>query len=456
MLLYSQDSELRCIKTLTDPEIPERVRSTLLGKLTSEHFFYPPCKAAHKRIATIAKKRFEIMDFEDLVADPSLEEDFRDLLNDSDAKPCRSKKSVNKLVERLIEYKRIRIVYNMANDALDNLDSEKLDIELLLDKITDQIVGARRDNTDEQHIVRIGAKGNADELVSDVLNRVAEELIKTGFAEYDDKNGGLPEEGVMIIAATTSGGKTAVLMNLMVNLYLLAKKKVLRVSLEMGDRQEMARFLSNVSKVPFYKIKQHKLSLKEKQRIKQEYKKFKKFGRKHGCQFDTVSPTRNMTIDDVFRMVKPYQYDVIGIDYISLLDGVDVDNQWQALSAIARDAKIFSRENKCLVILLCQLDDESDKLRYSKGIKEHADVMWQWNYSKQEQRELKVLPVKVGKARDGELFGFELQEKFECMRVESMSSDRGEYGNSSSEVDVSGSSSDDDSPEEQHNDYALE
>lgn len=196
----------------------------------------------------------------------------------------------------------------------------------------------------------------------------------------------------------------------------------------MGDKQEMQRLLARISGVHFWKIKQNKLSPKDKQLINKAYEKFKQHGIDNSCVFSSISPTRSMRIDDALRAVKPYGYDVIGIDYVSLLEGVDEDNQWRVLSSIVRDCKVFSRETKCLVIVLCQLDAETDRLRYSKGMKEHADVMWAWNYTKKEQRELKVLPINVDKARDGELFGFELAERFEVMTVENMVDDGSSYG----------------------------
>lgn len=434
MQLYSQDMELRCIATLTSSKIPESVRSTLLGKLSKEFFHYPPCAAAFNRIDVIARKRFEIVDYADLLEDPALEEDFRDILRDSDIKRCKSKKQINRMIDSLDSYRKIRIVYEAANGALDRIEGDSLDIDSLLDDITTRITKARRDINEEDQFVTIGKRGNADELVHDVLNTVVDPMIKTGFSKYDDRNGGLPEEGVMIIAATTSGGKSTVLMNLLVNLYLLSKKRVGRISLEMGDKQEMQRLLARLSGVKFWKIKQNKLSPKEKQRIEKAFAEFNEFGEKNDCVFTSISPTRGMDIDDALRMVKPYGFDVLGIDYVSLLEGVDEDNQWRVLSSIVRQCKVFSRENKCLVIVLCQLDADTDRIRYSRGMKEHADVMWSWNYSKKEQREIQVLPLNVDKARDGELFGFELGERFDVMMVENIEGEPG-YGDEEDEVD---------------------
>lgn len=460
MQLYSQDMEIRCIVTLTNSKIPEEIRSTLLGKLSKDFFHYPPCAAAFNRIDVLARKRYELIDISDLLEDPALEEDFRDILRDTDVKSCKNKKTINRMLESLDTYRKIRIVYDVANNALEDIEGDSVDVDKLLDTIGEKLTRARRDIGEEDQFVIIGKNNNADDLVNTVLTRVVDQLIKTGFTKYDEKNGGLPEEGVMILAATTSGGKSTILMNLLVNLYLQSNKRVGRISLEMGDLQEMQRLLSRISSVPFWKIKQNKMSPKEKQRIKKAYEKFKQHGIDNDCVFTSISPTRGLRIDDALRMVKPFGFDVIGIDYVSLLEGVDEENQWRVLSSIVRQCKVFSRETKCLVIVLCQLDADTDRLRYSRGMKEHADVMWSWNYTKKEQRELRILPIGVDKARDGELFTFDLGERFDIMTAENIEGGSGYGDDDTPEEDIdldsdSSKDSSDDEDEEETDDYAL-
>lgn len=459
MQLYAQDMELRCIATLGSNAIPERIRSTLLGKLSKDFFHYPPCATAFQRIDVLAKRRFEIVDLADLIEDPALDEDYRDILRDMDVRPCKNKKQIDRMLDRLDEYRKIRIVYDLASGALDSIEDDKLDVDALLDKITDSITKARRDIEDEDQFVHMGDGDNSDELVHDVLHSTVEELIHTGYTAYDSRNGGLPIEGVMLLASTTSGGKSTMLMNLLINLYLQSNRKVCRVSFEMGDKQEMSRFLCRVSGVPFWKFKQKKLSPKEKQRVQQAHKEFNQHGKKNKCRFSTVTPRRSMRFDDVMRMVKPFGYDVIGIDYVNLLDGVDGDDQWRKLDKVIKQAKGASRQLKCLIIVLAQLNDESDGLKFAKSMKDHVDVMWKWNYAKKEQRELRVLPIHVDKARDGEIFSFDLGERYDIMKVENLA-DGGAYGDDDDDDESDGLSDSDLNEEredvsEEEDDYVL-
>lgn len=418
MLLYSRDAELKCIATLTNPEVTEPKRLAFMGRLSKDFFHYPPCEAAFNRIDKHVKRKFSLIDFDDLVEDPALQEDFRDQLKEIEVTPSRSKKSMDRLFDNLDTYRKVRALYSAVEKASLLFEQDSIeDIDGELDKLSTDIARARRDVGTEQRLMVVGKGKNSEEVFERVMNKDREPLLPTGYVDYDKVNGGIPEEGVFLIAATTSGGKSTVLLNLLTYFYRHLNKSVCRVSLEMGDDQELTRMLSNWSGVPLKKIKRNNMSMQERKRVKRAWKEFNRHGRKNKVKFVSLSPDRGMTIHEVFRMTKPFGFPVVAIDYVGLLEGVDVDNQWQVLNAITREAKIYSREAKCLVIILAQLDDTSEKLRYSKGMKEHVDVMWKWNYAKQEQRDLRILPIVVDKARDGELFTFSLEERFDVMQA---------------------------------------
>jgi hypothetical protein len=169
MQIYSQELELKCIKTLTAHKIPEAIRSTLLGKLTREFFHYPPTTAAFNRINVIARKRFTLVDFVDLVNDPALAQDFRDTLHDSDAEVCHSKQSIKTMLESLDRYRKLRILTGSATAILDKIESDDaVNIDKLLDEAATSIAHARKDLEAEDEFVIIGENGNAEDLVHSV------------------------------------------------------------------------------------------------------------------------------------------------------------------------------------------------------------------------------------------------------------------------------------------------
>ncbi len=371
----------------------------------------------------MAQKRSMILSYDDLVEDPAIDEEFRDILREGRRKPVRDMESAQILFGTLDKYKKSRALYFMAKSVIEALKEPKIDLESLTEGVTDTLTKIiSRENTADQIRV-IGKDANSLELFEEALDTEDESLYKTGYTEFDDKNGGLPSEGVFLMAATTSGGKSALRMNLMKNMYLLNAIDVATVSLEMNAKKETRRLLSNLTGIEYWKFVRKSLSGEERRQAKLEWRKLHKFGVKNDCKYSLLCPTRGLSIHQLLTLMKPYKYKAIAIDYISLLDDGGQKDQWKLLADITRECKVFSGETGCLVVLLAQLDSDDDRVRYSKGILENADNAWIWNYSKQEQRDLHILPIKQLKARDQELFPFDLRENFGSMQVLNLDDD---------------------------------
>lgn len=419
------------IRTLVDSPVDERWRFSILGKLSEDHFHLEPTRMAIARIRKLSAESQALPSWEDLLCDPVLDDDLRQTLKDEKPKKYKTLKKMESCYRNLEKYRQIRQLFFSCKDTILALSEKSIDINDVAANHADQLtkVYSMDSDIEEQTLTLGDASDGMDDYVDQVLNSPAEKMLKTGFAHHDKINGGLPTSGVMIMASTTSGGKSVTSMNLGYNMYMLNDIDIVRVSLEMMKEQEFKRFMSRLSGVPFWKIKQDKLSDREKLKIKKTIKSFhtnphhkdpwigkRKFKRKG--KFSTITPATGMTMENLLNMLKPFKFGVTIIDYIGLLEGMSGDRQWMNLSDAVYHAKNYSKSTGSLVMILCQLSEE-DKLRYSKGMKEHADVMWQWNYSTPEVRATKQLPIEVTKARDGELMEFPLNEDFECMRVTS-------------------------------------
>jgi replicative DNA helicase len=422
--LFSQKSEIALLKTITDEGTSEKLRAAMLGRVDLSFFHTPYVKRAFKRVLTLTEKRQIVPSWDDLIEDPSFSSEVRSFLKDSTEVPIEGKARIKKTIARLDNYRKLRLLYETTKDAVAYFDRDELDPDELADRISQNLANTRKNFSTEHKIWKFGKGGNAKALVRKTLHEPKEKMYLTGFTEYDERNGGLPTSGVLILAGTTSGGKSVLANNLMNNMCLLNKGlKASKVTLEMTDEQEMNRVMAMITGMPFWKFKHDKMTKKEKVEVEQRLKAWERKLKKNESTFSFTSPDTSMSIEDCLAMYKPYGYNMIVLDYISLLEGVDDDNQWRKLSAIARQAKMFTKATGCLFVILCQLDSSSNELRYSKGIREHADVMWAWNYTSEEQRALKVLPVKIAKARDGELFNLDLKDEFEIMRVSNLDSD---------------------------------
>src|SRR5690606_38146418 len=414
MQLHSDSAELRALLSITNERIKEDKRTLWLGKLNAEMFHSPIYKRIFERVDKLARKRFTIVSFKSLLEDPTLDEDMRAMLKTTREKPCRNSKAWRETLETLSHYRKLRLLYFAAANVLDKMEESAVDMEALVSSLSGALSRVNSTSGEEEFFLHFGANDTSEAVVDSILNNEVIPRIKTGFRDYDERSGGFPESGVVILAATTSGGKSTLAMNICRYMYMENNLSTFRVTLEMQDLQETQRLLSHLTKIPLKKFTQAKLTVTDKALIKKKYNEFRAHGKKHGINYTTFSPKANMTMDSTIRTAKPFGYKVLVVDYVGLLDDEGKD-QWRALMDAARVAKNYSRETGALVILLAQLDDDSDKLRYSRGMKEHADVLWQWNYTKPEQRELRILPVVVAKDRDAELYSFELEERYDVM-----------------------------------------
>ncbi len=423
MEMRSMGLEVRALMTITNSNIEASKRMAMLGRVRKDHFSSDVTKKAYRRIAKLAESRGTVVDWEDILEDPNLGEDYRDTLEEHEAEPAKSLKGFEKLYVKLDSYRKRRHMLELAKDIHAKLEAEddEFDEDDFIQSLAENLASAKTSSKTNEKVWSFGGKkSNALKLAKQALYSPKESLYLTGFAEYDARNGGIPTSGVMLLGGSTSGGKSIIAQNLSDQLAQFNAAHVLTVTLEMTAEQHMNRHMSMVTGHDFSKIKQKKLSDREKKKILKEMREYDKRVRKSKGKVSFTSPTRGMTIDDVIYMTVPYNADICILDYVGLLEGMDEENQWRMLSAAVRKAKIHSQETGKLYIILVQFDSKHNQIRYSQGMKEHADVLWQWNYSDPEVRETGIIPVQIAKVRDGELFEMPLNEHFNVMKVESV------------------------------------
>lgn len=419
MDLASFSQEVRALQSLTDSSISYQRRMALLGRLTEGHFSTDVTRSAFKLVRRYSNTG-ELPEWDDLVEDPKLAEDAKDTLRDEDFKPIVAK-AHRRLVETLSKYKKRRDLKDIAAAIANGLkedESEEFDEDTLRQQAAGMLadVGAAAAQTRIYGIGK-GQHKSGIKFAQKVFESPAEQLYKTGFADYDSINGGFPTSGVILLAATTSGGKSALSMNLGYDIALLNGIDVQRVTLEMTAEQETKRMASMLSGVEFNKIKQGTLSKAEQRKILKVMEDCDNKLCAAGGSYSYLSPERGMDADDVMYLASSTGAHISIVDYVGLLNGIDAGNQAACLSEVVRKFKVHASITGKLYILLVQLDSESGKVRYSRAMVEHSDVLITWAYVDAEVRALKSLPLNVEKARDGELFSFDVPEAFAAMAV---------------------------------------
>ncbi len=205
--------------------------------------------------------------------------------------------------------------------------------------------------------------------------------ILTGFSIMDYYTCGMRPGEFLLVAGPTGGGKTIMLLNLAVNMYMgknpmpetfdklvefcdnnVWKKayNVLFISIEMFAEEVIDRVISNMASVDSLKFgKPREITKEEAERIKKAlyYWENSPFNLKVvECPRGVTMANIQSIYDDVSQEFVP---DVVVIDYL----GIMIDNEakteqdWEKLKNISEEMHEFARHNKVLVATGVQLTE---------------------------------------------------------------------------------------------------
>src|SRR5579885_1827091 len=250
--------------------------------------------------------------------------------------------------------------------------------------------------------------------------------IKTGYSYLDSVTDGLRDGELLLIGGESGAGKSMLLMNMALQMWLGSNtidmdesqftggNSVLYFSLEMPFKPCRNRVLSRLSNCPSKKIRAATLNQDEANKLK----KALRFVGKYNHQFEIVDIPRCATMESmelIFEEARAlYNPKVVVIDYLGLMDydgGKDMDD-WLKLGKIAEKVHEFARVHNCIVLSAVQLNrtkgaKEEDKIGLhrigrSALIMQNANIAVQIE-SRANEKEYPDMKYHVIKNRDGEL-----------------------------------------------------
>ena len=218
-------------------------------------------------------------------------------------------------------------------------------------------------------------KGAAD----DFKNRYVAKLkdpnfgigMPTGYSFLDFTLGGLRPSEMLLIGADTGGGKSMLLMNMAMNMWLQGNSidmerdfregaDILYFSLEMPFNDMQERVLARLGMIPQKGIRDAKLTDDEQKKLT----KCLKFVKQYPYDFEIVDIPRGATIetielifnDIVLTRKKPK---VMVVDYLSLMDYTRDENMddWLKLGKISEQLSEFARVHEIIMLSAVQLND---------------------------------------------------------------------------------------------------
>lgn len=188
-------------------------------------------------------------------------------------------------------------------------------------------------------------------LISNSAKRMMDKSmhIPTGFSDLDDATLGLHEGEVMIIAARPSMGKTALSINICLNISV--NEPVLYVSAEMTAQQLIERMIVSIAKVDSMKVRNNTLEASERGQLRWACEQLEERNI-HICDDSLIT---------VEKIREEWEFAgrprVVIVDYIQLMTSTNLSNSRnEDLGNIARELHGFAKDNKIALVVLCQLN----------------------------------------------------------------------------------------------------
>ena len=233
---------------------------------------------------------------------------------------------------------------------------------------------------------------NNAELLSNVFSELKQKSLNpslaglmSGFYELDSFTQGFQKSDLIIIAGRPSMGKTALALNVGLNIIKKLSLPVLFFSLEMSKEQLIYRLITTETSISNMRLKTGNLYKEDWTKLNETIKNFSTLP-------FFIDDTPDPTIQDIKMKIKKviFEQNQIGlviIDYLQLMQNskFKTENRSQELSQITRSLKNLAREFQVPIIALSQLsrsvENRTNKkpilsdLRESGSIEQDADVV---------------------------------------------------------------------------------
>lgn len=226
------------------------------------------------------------------------------------------------------------------------------------------------------------------EIVFEKLEQIAnpeaeEECLTTGLDKLDGfLNGGMTPSNFVVVGARPGAGKSAMLLSMAIAV-ASAGKRVLYISLEMGDGENALRTLTHVSGIAAQRFMQREdFCDKDLRRISDGITAYHLENIEHyAAAVCRVSDIRNLAV----RMKDQGDLAMVCVDYIGLLrPEKSLGSRVNEISQITRDLKALAMELNIVVVAAAQLNRDNAKsdrrpvlsdLRESGSIEQDANIV---------------------------------------------------------------------------------
>jgi len=313
--------------------------------------------------------------------------------------------------EKFLRRSIIQLGYKMVNTGyVTNISLEKL-----LNKLEIEMFNLTNE-------VKSQPTATSAQLLNNMFSELKEKFlnpklpgVSSGFTDLDDLTQGFQKSDFIILAGRPSIGKTALSLNIALNIIKSSRLPILLFSLEMSKEQIMYRILSLETNINSTRLKNGKLYQNDWIKLTKIIKILSKLP-------FFIDDTAELSIQDIRLKIKTIllkqtKIGVVIIDYLQLMQSSEFKNKnrVQELSYITRSLKNLAREFNIPIIALSQLSRNVDNridqkpilsdLRESGSIEQDADLvllLYRMKNTKVNQNEKSsILELIIAKHRNG-------------------------------------------------------
>ena len=312
--------------------------------------------------------------------------------------------------DKFIRRSLIKLGYEIINSGY----ITNIPLEIILNKLENKLFNLTNQTTTQK------LSNNAEllntiffDLKTKFLNSTVSNL-SSGFYDLDSLTQGFQKSDLIILAGRPSMGKTALGLNIALNIVKSSKCPILFFSLEMSKEQIIYRLLAMETNINQMKLKSGKLYQNDWIKLNKIIKILSKLP-------FFIDDSFNLSVQDIRSKIKTIIFEqnniaLIIIDYLQLMQNstLNTKNRVQELSEITRSLKSIAREFNIPIIALSQLsrniENRIDKrpklsdLRESGSIEQDADLVLMLNRgndSKSTSSQEQTIELIIAKQRNG-------------------------------------------------------
>lgn len=256
-------------------------------------------------------------------------------------------------------------------------------------------------------------------------------MIRTGFGRFDASNGGVRSGDLTVLAARPSMGKSAVMINMAVNM-ALAGERVYIATLEDSAEALNTRIIARFAEINTTKLFNHELDMEHFPRVQAATDRITTLPiRINDTKGRTVAQIRGGLMDAMAREGVTVAF----VDHMHRILGPERE-ETARYSKIVMDCADMASDLKIPVVILAQLNRQSGRsdkrprledLRQSGTIEEAARAIWlcyRGGYYNPDFRDAPELEIIVAKSSHGVTGSYSFHAQLQYMSIQEWEQDR--------------------------------